>query len=71
MCIANMTVVKTGVEGEEGEEREEVPTASNEHPDSIRLLVGSTRLARLILMGLDIGIIYNVDLVSGLYPDIM
>ena len=41
MCIANMTVVKTGEEGEEGEE---VPTASNEHPDSIRLLVGDSEL---------------------------
>ena len=39
-------------------------TASNDHPDSIGV-------SSLILMGLDIGIIYNVDLVSGLYPAIM
>ena len=57
MCIANMTVVKTG------ERREEIPTASNEHPDSL--------VSSVVLMVLDIGIIYNVDLVSGLYPDIM
>ena len=58
MCIANMTVVKTG------ERREEIPTASNEHPDSL--------VSSVVLMVLDIGMIYtNVDLVSGLYPDIM
>ena len=45
------------------ERREEIPTASNEHPDSL--------VSSVVLMVLDIGIIYNVDLVSGLYPDIM